>query len=72
MAENNVKGDSLRRSIVLQAMPGRSIAAVEDDFHYFIVVLEHDDQQVRAAYSASLRTPWSNCPQAGALLGPGP
>jgi len=68
MAASNVKGDSLRRRIVLQSKTGCSIAAVEDDFHYFIVVLEHDDREVIAAYSAALRTPWSNCSQAGGLL----
>lgn len=61
-------GGALRRRIELRAEPRRIIAALEDDFHYFIVTFEHDGRCVTAASSRTLRAPWTVCPQAGALL----
>ena len=55
---------ALHRRLLLQASAGVCTAAVEDDFHHFVVTLAHDGQRVTAVEVAAPRTPWTLCPQA--------
>lgn len=48
--------------------PARMVGEVEDDFHHFRVVLDHDGMQVTGIEHVALRTPWSLCPMAGGQL----
>lgn len=43
-------------------------ADLEDDYHRFRVVVEHDGNTVRAIHSVAGRTPWDTCAAAGAVL----
>lgn len=62
-----------RRRIVLRATEGRVAAGVEDDFHHYRIVIEHDRQRVVRAEGQGLRTPYDTCqeamPQIEALVG---
>jgi hypothetical protein len=57
-----------RRRVILDATDGRVVAAVEDDFHHFLVTLEHDGNHVTHVTAASPRSPWSICLDARAKL----
>jgi len=69
-----------RRRTRLVADAGRVTADLEDDFHRFRVVLEHDGCSVRAVRGEAMRYPWTACPGAftplqafvGAPLDPSP
>jgi len=69
-----------RRRTRLLAEAGRVVADLEDDFHRFRVVLEHDGRNVRAVRGEAMRYPWTACPGAftplqafvGAPLDPSP
>lgn len=55
----------LRRRIILDARtPGRTRAAVEDDFHHFAVDICHTGGMVTAVEGQANRYPWSTCPGA--------
>jgi len=60
--------NALYRRVLLQAHAGQCVAAVEDDFHHFIVTVRHDGQVVTDVQAQGLRTPWSLCAQAAELL----
>jgi hypothetical protein len=57
-----------RRAIQIVAEPGRAVVEIEDDFHHFVVSVEHDGQAVTAASGQAVRYPWSSCPLAGDAL----
>jgi hypothetical protein len=60
---------SYRRRIRIRALDARSVeAALEDDFHHFTVVLEHDGDAVTGVVASAGRWPWSTCPAAGSQL----
>ncbi len=48
--------------------PTHTEAALEDDFHHFTVVVEHDETRVIGIVATSGRWPWSTCPAAGDQL----
>jgi hypothetical protein len=53
---------SYRRRIRLVATePGIVESGLEDDAHYFKVVLRHDDRQVQGIEASAPRAPWSTC-----------
>lgn len=60
---------ALRRTIILAASVDAVRAGVEDDFHHFELAIAHDGQHVTAVQSRHLRTPWTSCAGAGAMLG---
>ncbi|MFL5295750.1 MAG: hypothetical protein ACJ798_05140 [Phenylobacterium sp.] len=60
---------SYRRAIRIVTEPGRSVAEIEDDFHHFVVTVEHDGNAVTGASGQAVRYPWSTCPLAGGALG---
>ncbi|HEX5616010.1 MAG TPA: DUF2889 domain-containing protein, partial [Acidimicrobiia bacterium] len=61
--------DAYRRRIrVTTIAPGRVVAALEDDFHHFVVTLDHDERVVTACRASAHRWPWSTCPDAAAVL----
>jgi hypothetical protein len=58
-----------RRRIRLVGHPGEIHGAVEDDFHHFEVVVQHDGERVTAVDGTARRTPWQSCPLATAQIG---
>ncbi len=63
------RGGSYRRRIrVVVTEPGVVEAALEDDFHHFVVTLRHDGEAVSAVEAGSVRWPWSTCPSAAEPL----
>ncbi len=60
---------SYRRRIRTRALDPTAVeAALEDDFHCFTVVVEHDARAVTGLTASAGRWPWSTCPAAGAQL----
>jgi Protein of unknown function (DUF2889) len=63
---------SYRRRIRMRMLDtpsgGAVEAALEDDFHHFTVVVEHDSSIVTGVRASAGRWPWSTCPAAGAQL----
>ena len=57
-----------RRRILINPMPGASVAALEDDIHCMAVTLRHDGQNVTAVEAEVDRAPWDTCPGAKAVL----
>lgn len=57
-----------RRRVVAIASGSEAVAAMEDDFHYFIVRLRHDGETVTAIEGVPVRVPWTSCPGAAARL----
>jgi hypothetical protein len=53
-----------RRRFALRAEPGRVIGDMEDDFHRFHLVLEHDGARVTDVSGEARRYPWTECPGA--------
>jgi len=61
--------DAYRRRIrIVTVARGCVVSALEDDFHHFVVTLEHDEAVVTACRAEAHRWPWSTCPDAGAVL----
>jgi hypothetical protein len=58
-----------RRAIRLSAVDGRAVAEIEDDFHHFLVTLDHDGRTVTAISGQAIRYPWTTCSMAGGALG---
>ena len=58
----------LRRRIVMQSSDHRAVAGLEDDFHHFIVTIEHDGHVVTDIGAQALRTPWTICGDAASML----
>jgi hypothetical protein len=57
-----------RRRIRLRASEGRASGELEDDFHHFSALIEHDGDRVTRAGGEAIRVPWTTCPGAvGAL-----
>lgn len=63
----NVPG-SLRRRIILSANANTVLAAVEDDFHHFVVTLTHDQTRVTDVLGVEKRAPWATCVKSSAML----
>ena len=59
---------ALRRTIILAASAGAVRAGVEDDFHHFELTIAHDGRHVTSVQSRHVRTPWTSCAGAGAML----
>jgi hypothetical protein len=60
---------SYRRRIRIRALDPTTVeAALEDDFHHFTVVAQHDSNVVTGIAATAGRWPWSTCPAAGAQL----
>jgi hypothetical protein len=57
-----------RRAVDIVAEPGRVVAEIEDDFHHFVVNVEHDGRTVTSANAQAVRYPWSSCAMAGSAL----
>jgi hypothetical protein len=65
----DLDADAYRRRIVVRRTePGVVVAEMEDDFHDFVVTLQHDGSHVVAADATSKRWPWSTCPGAAEPL----
>ncbi len=61
--------DTYRRRIRVRAVePDVVVSELEDDFHHFVVTLRHDGEKVVSCDNASLRWPWSTCPDAAEPL----
>jgi hypothetical protein len=58
---------ALHRRLLLQASQGFCTAALEDDFHHFVVTLAHDGKRVTGIEVGAHRTPWITCPHAAQL-----
>lgn len=56
------------RSIVLEVDVRSVLAELEDDFHHFLVTLEHAGGLVTGISHTTIRYPWSLCPTAGGQL----
>ena len=61
-------GSFRRRIRVVVEEPGVVAGGLEDDFHYFKVVLRHDGERVVAVDAESIRWPWTTCPGAAEPL----
>ncbi|MGZ8751508.1 MAG: DUF2889 domain-containing protein [Acidimicrobiia bacterium] len=60
---------SYRRRIRMRLLDPTAVkAALEDDFHRFTVVVQHDSKVVMGISATAGRWPWSTCPAAGAQL----
>jgi hypothetical protein len=57
-----------RRFVIRTPEAGRVVADLEDDFHRFTVVLEHDAERVTRLTGHAARYPWTECPGAEAKL----
>lgn len=57
-----------RRRIRICSSPGWARADLEDDPHRYGVEIRHDGERVTAVQEHMLRTPWTLCRQAGAML----
>lgn len=58
-----------RRRIHLDASSGQHVqAALEDDYHHFVLRIEHDGARVTAVSSEAKRIPWTTCPAASSQL----
>lgn len=53
-----------RRRILIEPMPGRVTAELEDDYHRMVVALSHADGVLTAIDSDMKRWPWTTCPGA--------
>jgi hypothetical protein len=63
-----MKGRAYRRKSIAIAGEFETIAAMEDDFHHFIVRLRHDGKRVTHIEGETIRFPWSVCPGAAVKL----
>jgi hypothetical protein len=69
MAERRAYGEGVyRRAFLLVAQEGRVVADMEDDFHRFRVVVEHDRERVTRVGAETRRVPWTECAGAAAKL----
>jgi len=58
----------LRRRIVMQANEHNAVAGLEDDFHHFVVTIQHDGNAVTDVTAEAPRTPWTICADAAKVL----
>jgi hypothetical protein len=58
------EGPFRRRIRMVTTEPGAVEAALEDDFHHFVVTLRHDDERVLEVAGRAVRWPWSSCADA--------
>jgi hypothetical protein len=66
---SDLAADAYRRRIrVTSVEPGVVVSELEDDFHFFVVTLRHDDERVVEVAAESRRWPWSTCPDAANSL----
>jgi hypothetical protein len=61
-------GNYRRRIRLVAGEPGIVEAGLEDDAHYFKVVLQHDGNKVEAVEATAPRPPWSTCADAAQPL----
>jgi hypothetical protein len=59
---------TFRRRVRLECMPGKVSAALEDDYHGFRLILNHDGKVITSVTAESLRIPGNTCLEAPALL----
>jgi hypothetical protein len=65
----DLAADAYRRRIRVRTIgPGVVVSELEDDFHFFVVTLRHDDEKVLSCEAESRRWPWSTCPAAAVPL----
>ncbi|MES2025641.1 MAG: hypothetical protein V4448_08805 [Pseudomonadota bacterium] len=57
-----------RRRVILIADKHVVTAALEDDYHHFVLQLHHDGSHVTGITSDAKRFPWSTCPSASPKL----
>ncbi len=57
-----------RRRLRVETGPGRARAELEDDPHRYGLTLRHDGERITSIDGRALRTPWSACGEAVALL----
>ena len=57
-----------RRAIRITADARSVVAEIEDDFHHFLVEVDHEGGQVTRASGRAVRYPWSACPLAAGEL----
>lgn len=69
MSGFDLGADVYRRAITVRQLDARSVRCeLHDDFHHFVVVVEHDASHVTAVHAESHRWPWETCPAAGGEL----
>ncbi len=61
-------GSYRRRIRIVNTDSGVVTAGLEDDFHYFIVQITHNEEVVTGITAQSIRWPWNTCPGAAAPL----
>jgi hypothetical protein len=65
----DLSADAYRRRIRVETRaPGTVVAALEDDFHHFVVTLRHDGAVVDDVTCVARRWPWATCPDAAGSL----
>ncbi len=65
----DLDGDVYRRAITVTAVDDHTVrCTLHDDFHHFVVDLEHDTERVTAVRAEAIRWPWSTCPNASLEL----
>ncbi|HZJ26727.1 MAG TPA: hypothetical protein VFF40_06915 [Acidimicrobiia bacterium] len=58
-----------RRRIRVEHLTDTTVrAALEDDFHHFVVEMRHDNARAIGFTASSMRWPWSTCPDAAGQL----
>lgn len=68
-ASGNTPDDgAYRRRILLETRGGVVEAELHDDFHHFVLRVEHDGTRVRGIEAVARRFPWATCPGAGERL----
>lgn len=66
--EHYVRPGTYRRRLFVETGPGWARAELEDDPHRYGLTLHHDGERITAVEGRALRTPWSACGEAVALL----
>jgi hypothetical protein len=68
MIDRYVRPGVYRRRVRIETDAGTAHAEMEDDPHRYGVTLRHDGSVITAIEGRALRTPWSACGEAAALL----
>lgn len=61
-------GNFRRRIRLVATRPDVVEGGLEDDMHYFIVRLRHDEERILDVDARSVRAPWATCPEAAMPL----
>lgn len=59
----------IRRRILIVPENGHARGDLEDDFHHFIIEIDHDGETITSVETQAPRPPWTTCPSAGPFLG---